>query len=242
MSQETAAARPGYTDFLSANRGGNLFTLHINQRIGACCALIGHRLGLSPTGLTMINLVFSIGAAACVIAVTPAAVAGDLPWWPIALIVAIAWQLAYSLDCADGQLARVTGTGSPSGARVDVLCDVVSQSGFVAAVSAVAVAYNPETPVWFVAVFSSLWMVNLVTSVLQTGESSGSILTSKNLVVETGKMIRDTGAIVLLMPLVLVVHPPWMIWFMVLFTATNGLFLLASIAFTARDALKASAS
>ena len=68
MSQETAAVRPGYADFLSANRGGNLFTLHINQRIGACCALIGHRLGLSPTGLTLINLVFSIGAAISVIA------------------------------------------------------------------------------------------------------------------------------------------------------------------------------
>ena len=242
MSQDTAATRPGYADFLAANRGGNLFTLHINQRIGACCALIGHRLGLSPTALTMINLVFSIGAAVGVIAVTPAAVSGNVPWWPIAVIVAIAWQLAYSLDCADGQLARATGTGSPAGARVDVLCDIVSQCGFVASVAAVAVAYRPDTPVWFIAAFASLWMVNLVTSVLQTGESSGSILESKNLVVETGKMIRDTGVIVLLMPLVLIIHAPWMIWFMVLFSITNGLFLLASIAFTARDALKASAS
>jgi hypothetical protein len=27
------------------------------------------------------------------------------------------------LDCADGQLARATGTGSPAGARVDILVD-----------------------------------------------------------------------------------------------------------------------
>ena len=170
---------------------------------------------------------------------TPSVVAGELPWWPVAIGAALAWELAYSLDCSDGQLARATGTGSAAGARVDILCDIVSQSSFVAAVSAVALAYSPDVPVWFIAGFASLWMVNLVTSILQKGESAGSIVTSKNLVVETVKLIRDTGVIVLLPPALLIIAPQWMVWFMVLFAIVNALFLAASIAFTTRDALRA---
>ncbi|MGH8794195.1 MAG: CDP-alcohol phosphatidyltransferase family protein [Stackebrandtia sp.] len=238
MSRQTSAQPLGYADFLQVNRGGNLVTRLLLQRIGAVIALIAHRLGLAPTTLTLINVVLTLGASALVIAVAPAAAARDLPWWPTALAAAAIWLIAYSMDCSDGQLARATGTGSPAGARVDILCDVVSQSSFVAAVAAVTLEYKPETPAWFVAVFASLWMVNLVTSILATGESSGSIVASKNLVVELVKLIRDSGAIILLMPLVLLVAPEAMVWFMVLFTATNGLFLLASIAVTARTALR----
>ncbi|MFD0557444.1 CDP-alcohol phosphatidyltransferase-like enzyme [Stackebrandtia endophytica] len=233
-----ATAGLGYHDFFSANRGGNLFTQIVNQRIGAVFALLAHRLGWAPTVLTLINLVFSLGSAILVIAVIPAAVAGDLPWWPIAVAAAIGWQVAYSLDCADGQLARATGTGSPAGARVDVLCDVVAQSAFVAAVVSVALAYSPDVPIWFVGVFASLWMVNLVTSILATGSAAGSIVASKHLVVELIKLIRDSGVIVLAMPLLLILQPQWMVWFMVFFAVTNGLFLAASIAFTAKDALR----
>lgn len=238
MSAAAPAKSLGYADFLAVNRGGNLFTQIINQRIGAVCALVAYRLGWAPTVLTLINLVFSAGAATLVIITVPAAHAGDTPWWPVALVAFLAWQLAYSLDCSDGQLARATGTGTPAGKRVDILCDIVAQSAFVSAVAAVAVAYSPDVPTWFIAAFASLWMVNLVTSILQTGESSGSIVASKNLVVELIKLIRDTGAIVTLMPLVLIFAPQWMVWFMVLFSVVNALFLAASIAFTARDAFR----
>lgn len=242
MSPAASSKTLRYSDFLAANRGGNLFTQHINQRIGAVFAVLAHRIGWAPTILTLINLVFSLGSAALVIAVIPAAKAGNLPWWPIAILAAVGWQIAYSLDCSDGQLARATGTGSSAGARVDVLCDVVSQTAFVAAVVAVAAAYTPQLPVWFIGGFCALWMVNLVTSVLQTGESSGSIVSSKKLVVEVVKMIRDSGVIVLLMPIVLMVQAQWMVWFMALFALTNTLFLAASIATTARNALRASAA
>lgn len=237
MSSQASPAL-GYTDFLRAQRGGNLVTRLLLQRIGAVMALAAHRLGLAPTVLTLVNVVLSVAAAAMVIAVTPAAVAGELPWWPIALAAAAVWLIAYSLDCSDGQLARATGAGSPAGARVDILCDVVSQATFVAAVAAVALAYEPQTPAWFVAVFASLWMVNLVASILSTGESAGSIVPSTHLLVELVKLVRDSGVIILLMPLTLIVAPHAMVWFMVLFTLINGMFLCASIALAARAALR----
>lgn len=227
-----------YTDFLSNNRGGNLFTYVVNQRIGAFFALQAHRAGLAPTVLTLINLVFSLGAAVTVIAVAAAAADGDVTWWPIAIAAAIAWQIAYSLDCSDGQLARASGRSSAAGKRIDILCDVAAQGAFCAAVAAVVAAYSPGTPAWFTAAFASLWMVNLVTSILQTGESAGSIVSSGKLVFELVKLVRDTGVIVLLMPIVLIIDPAGMVWFMGLFTLVNGLFLLASIAFTARTALR----
>lgn len=228
----------GYADFLSNNRGGNLFTYVVNQRIGAFFALQAHRAGLAPTVLTLINLVFSLGAAVTIIAVAASAADGEVTWWPIAIAAAVAWQIAYSLDCSDGQLARAAGLSSPAGKRIDILCDVAAQGAFCAAVAAVAVAYSPDVPAWFIAAFASLWMVNLVTSILQTGESSGSIVTSKKLVFELVKLVRDTGVIVLLVPIVLIVYPEGMVWLMALFTVVNGLFLLASIAFTAKNALR----
>ncbi|GAA4914371.1 CDP-alcohol phosphatidyltransferase-like enzyme [Stackebrandtia albiflava] len=238
MSSQAPGRTLRYQDFLGNNRGGNLYTQVVNQRIGAVLALVAYRLGWAPTVLTLINLLFSVGAAALVVVVAPSAAAGDTPWWPTAVAAAVAWQLAYSLDCADGQLARAADMKSAAGARVDILCDVVSQTGFVAAVATVSTAYSPELPTWFVAGFASLWMVNLVTSILQTGELGGSIVSSRNPVFEVIKLIRDTGVIVLVMPLILVVAPQWMVWFTGFFTVTNGLFLLASIAFTARTALR----
>lgn len=228
----------GYHDFLAANRGGNLYTQIVSQRLGAAFAHTGHRLGLAPTALTLTNLVFGLGAAILVIVVTPSAVAGSLPWWPFAIVAALAWQIAYALDCADGQLARAAGQRSNAGARVDILCDVVTQSAFVAAVVSVAVAYSPDIPAWFIGAFASLWMVNLVTSILASSGDTGSIVPSKNLLVELIKLIRDSGVIVLAMPLILLVQPQWMVWFMVFFTLVNGLFLTAGIAFTAKDALR----
>src|SRR5690606_10341450 len=93
--------------------------------------------------------------------------AGDVPAWAVGLVALVGWQVAYALDCADGQLARVTGRGSPAGARVDVLCDVAAQIALVTALGTTAVAQRPATPVWLVALFAGTWMVNLVTSVMQ---------------------------------------------------------------------------
>jgi phosphatidylglycerophosphate synthase len=164
--------------------------------------------------------------------------AGELAAWVVGLLALVGWQVAYALDCADGQLARVIGRANPAGARVDVLADVAAQIAMVTALSATAVAQRPSTPVWLVAAFAGTWMVNLVTSVMQSGPHAASMVPSTALPVRLVKLVRDYGAVIFVAGLVLAVAPQWTVWLIAAFTVVNGGFLLASIAFAARAALR----
>ena len=226
-------SHPTVADFHRVNRGGGLFS----QWIGAVFALVAQRLGLRPTALTITNLVLGLATSVTVVALAGPVAAGDVPAWVVGLLALVGWQVAYALDCADGQLARVTGQGSAAGARVDVLCDVAAQIALVAALSATAVAQRPSTPVWLVAAFAGTWMVNLVTSVMQSGPNAASMVTSTSLPVRLVKLVRDYGAVIFVAALVLAFAPALTFWAVVAFTVVNGGFLLASIAFSARASL-----
>jgi phosphatidylglycerophosphate synthase len=231
-------SRPTAADFYRTNRGGGLFSEAISQRIGAGLAVAAHRLGLPPTALTLTNLVLGLAASVTVVALAGPVAAGAVPAWAVGLVALVGWQVAYALDCADGQLARVTGQGSAAGARVDVLCDVAAQIALVTALAATAVAQRPSTPVWLVAAFAGSWMVNLVTSVMQSGPNAASIVPSTSLPVRLVKLVRDYGAVIFVAGLVLAVSPPLTLWLIAGFTLINGGFLLASIAFSARASLR----
>ncbi|MBY8873696.1 CDP-alcohol phosphatidyltransferase family protein [Micromonospora sp. PLK6-60] len=232
-----AEARPTVADFYRVNRGGGLFSESVSQWLGAVFALVAQRLGLRPTALTIANLLLGLATSVTVVALAGRVAAGDVPAWVVGLLALVGWQVAYALDCADGQLARVTGTGSAAGARVDVLCDVAAQIALVAALSATAVAQHPDTPSWLVATFAGTWMVNLVTSVMQAGPNAASMVTSTSLPVRLVKLVRDYGAVIFVAALVLLFAPALTLWVLVAFTIVNGGFLLASIAFSARASL-----
>ncbi|MEV0722232.1 CDP-alcohol phosphatidyltransferase family protein [Micromonospora purpureochromogenes] len=233
-----AEPRPTVADFHRVNRGGGLFSESLSQWLGAVFALVAQRLGLRPTALTMANLVLGLATSVAVVALADRVAAGDVPAWVVGLVALVGWQVAYSLDCADGQLARVTGQGSAAGARVDVLCDVAAQIALVAALAATAVAQRPGTPTWLVAVFAGTWMVNLVTSVMQAGPNAASMVTSTSLPVRLVKLVRDYGAVIFVAALVLMLAPALTFWVIIAFTIVNGGFLLASIAFSARASLR----
>lgn len=228
---------PTYREFYEANRGGGLFSEAFSQRIGALVALAAARAGVKPTTLTLVNLVIGVAASATVVVLAPAAASGEVPMWAIGLAALVAWQIAYAVDCADGQLARVTRQTSAAGARVDILVDIAVQIALVTALAAVGVAYRPETPAWLVTVFASTWMVNLVTSVMQSGDSASSLITRSTLPVRLIKLIRDYGAVVFGCGLVLTLAPQLTYWLMVAVSLVNGLFLLASIAHSAGKAM-----
>jgi phosphatidylglycerophosphate synthase len=232
-----AEAPPTAADYYAVNRGGGLFSEAISQRIGARIAVRAHRHHLSPTVLTVFNL-----GLGCIISFAVIAAAGPVadgfPAAPVGLLALIGWQLAYAFDCSDGQLARVTGQASPAGGRLDVLCDVAVQSSLVAALAATAKAQEPDTPAWLLAAFAATWMVNLVTSVMQSGTQASSMVPSTSFPVRAAKLIRDYGAVVALAGVVLTVAPQWTVWFVALFTLINGGFLAASIAHTGREALR----
>jgi phosphatidylglycerophosphate synthase len=234
----TERVRPTAADFYRVNRGGGLFSEAFSQRLGAALALAAHRLGLAPTALSVANLLLGLAASVTVVACAGRVADGTEPAWVGGLIALIGWQLAYALDCADGQLARVTGQRTPAGARVDILCDVAAQIALVTAIGATAVAQRPGTPVWLVAAFAGTWMVNLVTSVMQAGPNAASMVPSTSLPVRLVKLIRDYGAVIFVAGLVLLLAPGLAYWFVVAFTVVNGGFLLASIAFSARASLR----
>jgi len=239
MSTPSPEARPlGAADFLAVNRGGGLFSEAVSQRIGAHLAVFAHKRGLAPTVLTVANLGLGCLVSFAVIAAAGPVADGEVWAWPIGLLALVGWQVAYALDCADGQLARATGQSSPAGARVDVLCDVASQIALVAALAATAEAQVPETPGWLLAAFAGTWMVNLVTSVMQSGPAAASMVTSTSTPVRVVKLVRDYGAVVFLAGGVLTVAPQWTIWFVGLFTLVNAAFLAASIAFAGRESLR----
>ncbi|MGK5679807.1 CDP-alcohol phosphatidyltransferase family protein [Actinoplanes sp. URMC 104] len=229
---------PTAADYYAVNRGGGLFSEALSQRIGARLAVFAHKHDLSPTVLTVFNLGLG-GLVSIVVVASAVPVADGRFWaWPIGLLALVGWQLAYAFDCADGQLARVTGRTSPAGARLDVLCDVAVQISLVAALAATAEAQVPDTPAWLLAAFAGTWMVNLVTSVMQTSDKAASMVTSRSLPVRLVKLVRDYGAVIALAGLVLTVAPQWTIWFVGLFTLVNAAFLAASVMFSAREALR----
>jgi phosphatidylglycerophosphate synthase len=238
MRSATEPSAPRFGDFLATNRGGGLYSEAVSQPAGAAIAVIAARLGWPPTALTMVNLVVGVGVSATVVALARPAAAGSVPAWVPGLVALVAWQAAYAFDCADGQLARVTRQASAAGARLDILCDLAVQIGLVAALSAVGLAQHPGTPPWLPAVFAGTCMVNLLASVLQNGSRSASLVPSRTFPVRLVKLVRDYGAITAGAGLVLTFAPQWTVALLVALTAVNSLFLLASIAFAARAALR----
>lgn len=61
------ARRPTAADFYAKLRTGELFTVLVNQRIGAYLSVPAERLGLPPTALTMLNFVIGLGTSIMVI-------------------------------------------------------------------------------------------------------------------------------------------------------------------------------
>lgn len=234
----TAPTAPTAADYYAVHRGGGLFSEAVSQRLGARLSVLAYRWGLAPTVLTVANLAVGTLVSAAVIVLAEPVADGRLWAWPVGLLALLGWQLAYALDCADGQLARVTGQSSPAGARVDVLCDVAAQIALVAALAAVAAAQNPDTPAWLLAAFAGTWMVNLVTSVLQRGPQAASLIASGRPLVRVVKLVRDYGAVVAAAGLALTVAPHWTVWLVGVFTLVNAGFLAASIAYAGRAALR----
>ena len=216
-------------DFYAQHRGGGLLTEALNQRAGSWLALGADRSGLAPSTVTVLGLLVGVGGSALIVLI------GQSAAW----LGLVAWHLAYSLDCADGQLARATGRTSPAGGRLDVLCDLAVQIGVVAAVSVIAAQASPGMPAWLPPVFAGAWLINLFTSVLAAGPGAASLLSSGSLAVRVLKLVRDHSVMITLCGLVILLRPGWTPWLMAGLVVVNGGFLALSIAQALRRSLAA---
>jgi phosphatidylglycerophosphate synthase len=115
-------------------------------------------LGLSPNAVTLLGSVVGLAAAVTVVR------GPQRPsHWAVGFVL---WWIAYALDCADGQLARVSRHFSPIGSQLDLLADATTRTGV-----AVAVASSVS---WSTALFAASvgsWLTVLVVSGALTSAS-----------------------------------------------------------------------
>jgi phosphatidylglycerophosphate synthase len=206
--------------------GGYWYSRTVSDRLGTVVAAIGMRLGIHPTYLTLVNLVLGIGGSVAILAgrsqgrIAPLLVAG-----------VVLWQVAYIFDCADGQLARVTGKTSAYGASVDIFVDFAVQISVVVAVSSVILSRH-EIPGLLVVLFASALFLGQVTCLLARADDqvSHSLVARRSALVSAAKLLRDYPFVVLLLGTWLLASPSTLFVPVMVVTATNLVLLVAYIA------------
>lgn len=98
-----------------AARSAPAYSRFVNRRLGRVLAAWAYRRGLSPNAVTGISALCTFTAIALL--------AGVAPSWPLGVVVSLLLVLGYAFDSADGQVARLTGTGSPAGEWLDHMVD-----------------------------------------------------------------------------------------------------------------------
>ncbi len=100
-----------------AARSAPAYSRFVNRRLGRLLAAGAVRLGLTPNQVTGVSAVFTFSGIALLVLVRPS-------WW-LGLVVGLLLVLGYAFDSADGQVARLTGTGGPAGEWLDHAVDAV---------------------------------------------------------------------------------------------------------------------
>jgi phosphatidylglycerophosphate synthase len=196
--------------------GALVYTWNVNYRIGAWLARAVQHRRVTPNQLSLLGMAASVAGA----------VAAAIGGWdrledvsPVqAVLVTVAWQLAYSLDCADGLLARARGTANPFGAWLDQCADFVSHVAVsTALVVVVARSIGASSPAMALTaglvVGANLFMLFATSqynsllgpaSTAGNGGSTPSLLTRRPLRVAMGaRHLTDYGAFLLLAGLLL---------------------------------------
>ena len=126
MGATTAPSRhrPGYHEALTGLRaaqkpgeGVPAYTRWVNRPLARFAAARAAANGITPNGVTAASATLSAAGLAVLVLAPPAALTG--------MAVAVLLAAGYVLDSADGQVARLSGTGSPAGEWLDHVVDSV---------------------------------------------------------------------------------------------------------------------
>ncbi|MGO0577069.1 CDP-alcohol phosphatidyltransferase family protein [Ornithinimicrobium panacihumi] len=122
----TLGSRPRYRESVAAlsaaqksGAGVPAYLRWVNRGLGRRLAALAHVAGMSPNQVTTLSMGASVVAALLMVTL-PATV-------PAAVGIVVLLLLGYALDSADGQLARLQGSGSPAGEWLDHVMDAVRQ-------------------------------------------------------------------------------------------------------------------
>lgn len=120
--------RPTYRDTLErltgaqkvAARSAPAYSRYVNRRLGRYLAAGAYRWGLGPNAVTGVSAAFTFAGIALLALVRPS--------WTLGVAVSACLVLGYAFDSADGQVARLTGRGSPAGEWLDHMVDAIKIS------------------------------------------------------------------------------------------------------------------
>lgn len=133
----------------------------VNRPLGRRAAATAEVMGMSPNQVTAVSALVSLAGIAVLVGITA-------PW--AGSLAAVLLLVGYVLDSADGQLARLQGSGGPAGEWLDHVVD-----GMRAPLVHVAIAvhlHRTGAPAWAV-------VVALVFSVLVSGWFLARVLAEK---------------------------------------------------------------
>lgn len=214
----------------AAAPGAPAYSILVNRRLGRLFAALAYRAGLSPNNVTLISATFTFAAIATIALVRPNFIVGVLVWLLLAL--------GYALDSADGQVARLTGGGSPAGEWLDHVIDALKAVSLHSAVLICIYRFFPVDRVWllvpiaFSIVASGLFFAMILNDQLRAVHAvrngtvqvprTGSTLRRSVLSVPTDYGIICLAFIVLSVPLV------FLALYTFLFVANAGYFALAA--------------
>ncbi len=91
------------------------YSRFVNRRLGRLLAAWATHRACLPNAVTAVSAGFTFSAVV-LLAVLP-------PTWWLGITVALLLVLGYAFDSADGQVARLTGTGSAAGEWLDHIVD-----------------------------------------------------------------------------------------------------------------------
>ncbi|QDY88910.1 CDP-alcohol phosphatidyltransferase family protein [Arthrobacter sp. UKPF54-2] len=123
-----APASTGYRDTVkrlaaaqkTAARGAPAYSRYVNRRLGRLLAAVALHAGLGPNTVTAVSAVFTFSGIALLMMFPPSGALG--------IGVALLLVVGYALDSADGQVARMQGSGSAAGEWLDHMVDAVKTS------------------------------------------------------------------------------------------------------------------
>jgi len=214
---------------------GLFWIKRVNHSAGALIAYLLLRTAVTPNALTVGGLVGHV-TGALLVAFAPV----PIPLWTV-IAVALAWQLAFSLDCADGPLARARRQTTAFGAWFDQMADSISRTAVYTAliVYLVRALDLPAVP-------TAIMTASVVSlALLQTFSSwqRASALGRTSPIEEApaasrsalrlGQQLVDYGAF-LALAAVLPLWPAALLVFVVFLAMVNALFVLSHLAISWR--------
>jgi cytidyltransferase-like protein len=120
--------------------GAPAYSRFVNRPVGRRFAAAAAAVGATPNRVTLVSALFSFTAIVLLAAVPPSIALG--------VGVAVLLAIGYALDSADGQVARLQGSGSPAGEWLDHTVDMAKICLLHAAVLISWFRFDAELPLW----------------------------------------------------------------------------------------------